>query len=74
MSNSQLSEDVLATLSPSTVSKLRVLQQKLGTTDLDTALEKSLNIANYVADTVKDPDSKLLVEREGRYTELKEIA
>jgi hypothetical protein len=74
MANSALTEDILATLPELTVSKLRMLQQKLGTDDLDSALDKSLNIANYVADTVSDPDSKLLVERQGRYTELKEIA
>ena len=56
------------------VTKLRILQQKLGAEDLDTALDKSLNIANFVADTVSDPQSKLLVEREGKYTELKGIA
>jgi hypothetical protein len=74
MANSALTEDVLATLPEITVSKLRMLQQKLGADDLNAALDKSLDIANYVADTVNDPDSKLLVERQGRYTELKEIA
>ncbi len=63
-----------ADLSPSVLSKLRILQEKLGADDLDSALDKSLNIANFVADTVSDPDSKLLVERQGEYTELKGIA
>ncbi len=56
------------------VSKLETLKRKLGTDDIGVALEKSLNIANFVADTVNDRESKLLVERGGKYTELKGIA
>lgn len=67
-------EQVLASLPEVTLSKLRLLEQKLGVQTLDEALEKSLEIANYVADTVSDPNTKLLVERQGRFTELKEIA
>ena len=63
-----------ADFSPQVVSKLQILQQKLGANDLETALDKSLNIANFVADTVNDQSSKLLVERDGKFTELKEIA
>ena len=63
-----------ADFSPQVVSKLQILQQKLGADDLETALDKSLNIANFVADTVHDQGSKLLVERDGKFTELKEIA
>ncbi len=63
-----------ANLSPELVSKLQILQQKLGADDLEAALNKSLNIANFVADTVHDQSSKLLVERDGKFTELKEIA
>ncbi|HZL27334.1 MAG TPA: hypothetical protein VFC39_12485 [Acidobacteriaceae bacterium] len=63
-----------AELSPNVLSKLRILQDKLGAEDLDAALDKSLNIANYVADTISDPTKKLLVEREGKYTELNGIA
>ena len=63
-----------ADLSEYVISKLRILQEKLGTDDLDAALDKSLNIANFVADTVRDPKSKLLVEHEGKFTELKGIA
>jgi hypothetical protein len=74
MANDDRTDDVLATLPQLTVSKLRMLQRKLGADDLGAALDKSLNIANYVADTVRDPESKLLVERQGKYTELKEIA
>jgi hypothetical protein len=54
--------------------KLRVLQEKLGVDDLEAALDKSLNIANFVADTVKDKQSKLLVESDGKFTELRDIA
>lgn len=61
-------------LPASVVSKLEILKDKLGTDDLEGALDKSLNIANFVADTVNDRDSKLLVERGGKYTELKGIA
>ena len=53
--------------------KLQVLKQKLGTDDLESTLNKSLNIANYIADTVHDPQSKLLVENGGTYTELSSI-
>ena len=63
-----------ADFSPQVVSKLQILQQKLGADNLETALDKSLNIANFVADTVNDQASKLLVERDGKFTELKEIA
>ncbi len=66
MSTSDLSENVM--------SKLRILQEKLGADDLESTLEKSLNIANFVADTVSNPESKLLVERQGKFTELREIA
>jgi hypothetical protein len=50
--------------------KLQVLQQKLDTDDLESALDRSPNIANYIADTGHDPQSKLLVENGGKYTEL----
>ncbi len=63
-----------AALSDSVVSKLQVLMDKLHTDDIDSALDKSLNIANFVADTVNSPESKLLVERDGKFTVLKEIA
>jgi hypothetical protein len=74
MSMIDTSSEGVETLSEDTLSKLRILQQKLGTADLNSALDKSLNIANYVADTVSDPSSKLLVQHEGKYTELKGIA
>ncbi len=66
MNAAQLPEDIL--------SKPEVLKGKLGTDDIGAALKMSLNIANFVADTVNDRDSKLLVERNGRYTELEGIA
>lgn len=61
-------------LSPDVVSKLEILKNKLGANDIGTALDKSLNIANFIADTVNDRDTKLLVERDGKYVELKSIA
>lgn len=66
MNTAQLPEDI--------ISKLEVLKGKLGADDIGAALEKSLNIANFVADTVNDRKSKLLVERNGKYTELEGIA
>ncbi len=51
-----------ADLSPTVVLKLQILQQKLGVSDLVSALDKSLDIANFIADTVDDPSSKLLVD------------
>lgn len=60
-------------LPPNLQAKLKALQEKLGAEDLASALDKSLNIANYVAETVKDPGSKLLVERSGKFTELTDI-
>ena len=66
MNTAQLPEEV--------VSKLEILKEKLGADDIGVALEKSLNIANFVADTVNDQNSKLLVERHGKYTELAGIA
>lgn len=63
-----------AELPESITAKLQILQEKLGAEDLDSALDKSLNIANYIADRISDPKSKILVERDGKYTELKGIA
>lgn len=63
-----------ADLPADVVSKLEILKSKLGTDDISSALDKSLNIANFIADTVNDRDSKLLVERDGKYVELKSIA
>lgn len=63
----------LTELPPQLQQKLAMLQQKLGTDDLESALNKSLNIANYIADTVNDPRRKLLVETDGTYTELSSI-
>ncbi len=64
----------LAELPPQLQQKLAMLQQKLGTNDLESTLDKSLNIANYITDTVNDPRSKLLVETDGKYTELSSIS
>ncbi len=62
-----------ADLSPNVVLKLKILQEKLGADDLETALNKSLDIANFVADTMHDPSSKLLVERNGKYKLVEKI-
>jgi hypothetical protein len=62
-----------ADLSPKIVLKLRILQEKLGADGLETALNKSLDIASYIADTIHDPSSKLLVERGGKYRLLENI-
>ena len=60
-------------LPPNLQAKLVALKEKLGTEDLESALDKSLNIANYVAETVKDPESKLLIERSGKFREFTNI-
>jgi hypothetical protein len=73
ITNEQAAEASQPTLDERTLAKLRILQSKLGTQDLETALDKSLNIANYVADTVNDSGSKLLVEHQGKFTELSGI-
>jgi uncharacterized protein YgbK (DUF1537 family) len=54
--------------------KISALQEKLGAQSLDEALEKSLNIAYFVAETMNDQQARLLVERGGKFTQLKEIA
>ena len=64
----------LPEITPAIEAKLRALQEKLGADDLASALDKSLNIANFVAETVKDPNSKLLVESAGKFSEVKGIA
>ena len=63
-----------ADLSPNVVLKLQILQRKLGADDLETALNKSLDIANYIADKIHDPSIKLLIEHDGKYRELEKIA
>ena len=63
----------LPDFSPVITAKLRALQKKLGADDLESALDKSLNIADFIADTVHDPDRKLLVETHGKFMELKTI-
>ena len=63
-----------AELPENITAKLQILQEKLGADDLDSALDKRLDIANYIADKISDPESKLLIERHGKYTELKGIA
>ena len=60
-------------LSSKALEKLQYLQQKLGADDIESALDKSLNIANYIADKIEDPETKLLLESHGKYTELTTI-
>ena len=55
------------TLTPTVEEKLVILQKMLGMSDLDAALDKSLNIAHFVASTLEDPEKKLLVERKGKF-------
>ena len=63
MSTEQLSSEVLE--------KLEIMKDELGADDLNTALNKSLNIAHYVSDILKDSRSKLLVERNGKFEWIK---
>ena len=59
MSTEQLSSEVLE--------KLEIMRNDLGADDLNTALNKSLNIAHFVSDILKDSKNKLLVERNGKF-------
>ena len=61
-------------LSPNVVLKLQILQKKLGAEDLKTARDKSLNIANFVADTIHDLGKKFIIERDGKLKELLDIS
>jgi hypothetical protein len=65
MSTDQLSGEVLQ--------KLQIMQSELGADNLESALDKSLNIAHYVAGILKDSESKLLVERNGKYQWIKKF-
>lgn len=58
---------------PELIEKLKIVQRELGVDDLNAALDKSLNIAHYVAGVLSDPQSKLLVERRGKYVRLMEF-
>ena len=62
-----------AELSPDILEKLQIMQEKLGSADLQSALDKSLNIAHFVSETLSDPQSKLLVERNGKFQQLTEF-
>jgi len=61
-------------ISPDTLKKLKILQGQLGVDDLNAALDKSLDIAHFVAETLDDPERKLLVEQRGKFQELKGLA
>jgi len=53
--------------------KLKIVQRELGAQDLNAALDKTLNIAHYVAGVLADPEKKLLVEQRGKYRRLLEF-
>ena len=55
---------------PQLQAKLEYLQQQLNTPDLATTLDKSLEIANYFCDAIRDPDTKLLLEQNGKLKEV----
>ena len=65
MSTEQLSSEVLT--------KLQIMKEELGAENLDAALNKSLSIAHYVSDILKDSKSKLLVERNGKFEWIKKF-
>lgn len=54
--------------------KLKVLKEKLRSEDLVSALNDSLALANYIADALNDPQRKLLVEKDGRFVQLRAVA
>ena len=54
--------------------KLKVLQEKLRSKDLVSALNDSLALANYVADAMNDPERKLLIEKDGKFIQLQPAA
>ncbi len=54
--------------------KLKVLQEKLRSKDLVSALNDSLALANYVADAMNDPERKLLIEKNGKFIQLQPAA
>lgn len=58
------------TLTPDQAHKFAQLASKLGP-DEETALGKVLDIADYILQTVEDPNSKLLVEQDGKFTQLR---
>ena len=55
---------------PQLQEKLEYLQQQLKTPDLATTLDKSLEIANYFCGAISDPDTKLLLEQDGKLKEV----
>ncbi len=63
MSTSDLSADV--------IQKLEIVQKRLGAKDLNAALDTSLDYAYFVLKTLADPGAKLLVERDGKFNEVK---
>lgn len=58
------------TLTPEQAQQFAELTSKLGL-DQQTALDKVLDIADYIVKTDEDPNSKLLVEQDGKFTQLR---
>lgn len=55
---------------PQLQEKLEYLQQQLNTPDLPSTLNRSLEIANYVAQCIIDPNTKLLIKQGDRVNEI----
>ncbi len=66
MSTFDLSSDVLQ--------KLQIVQEQLGAKDLNSALDMSLDYAHFVLQTLKNPETKLLVERDGKLRQIKGLS
>lgn len=55
---------------PNLQEKLEYLQQQFNTPDLPSTLDRSLEIANYVAQCIIDPNTKLLVKQGDQVNEI----
>ena len=55
---------------PQLQEKLEYLQQQLKTPDLPSTLDRSLEIANYVAQCIIDPNTKLLIKQGDQVNEI----
>ncbi len=56
------------------IEKLSIVQKELDAASVEKALDQSLNMAHFVAETINNPETKLLVQRKGKYQELKGFA
>ena len=61
----------ISDLSPALMSKLQILQRKLGASDIVSTIDQSINMAYFIAENINNPQSKILVERDGKFQELK---